>query len=72
VSDGLDPAPLPKGLEIPADDWPQTPVSGRLVGLTLLNRLATLAARFHQNACNSSRPPWRPRRSCAINDGLQV
>ena len=31
VSDVLDPAPLPEGLGIPAEDWYRTPVSVRLV-----------------------------------------
>jgi transposase len=56
VSDVLDPAPLPEGLGIPAEDWPQTPLSVRLVVLTLLQRLETLEARAYQNSSNSSRP----------------
>ena len=50
-------APLPEGLEIPAADWQQTPLSVRLVVLTLLKRLDALEARLHQNSSNSSRPP---------------
>jgi transposase len=57
VSDGLDPASLPEGLEIPAEDWRQTPLSVRLVILTLLKRLDTLEARLHQNSSNPGRPP---------------
>ena len=33
MSDLLDPAPLPEGLGIPAEDWQQTPLSVRLVVL---------------------------------------
>jgi transposase len=57
VSNGLDPAPLPEGLGVPAEDWHQTSVSVRLVMLTLLKRLATLEAQLYQNSSNSSRPP---------------
>jgi transposase len=57
VSDGLDPAPMPEGLGIPVEEWHQTPVSVRLVVLTLLKRLTTLEARLNQNSSNSSRPP---------------
>jgi transposase len=57
VSDRLDPAPLPEGLEIPAEDWHQTPLSVRLVVRTLLQRLEALEARLHQDSSNSSRPP---------------
>ena len=56
MSDVLDPAPLPEGLGIPAEDWPQTLLSVRLVVLTLLQRLETLEARAYQNSSNSSRP----------------
>jgi len=57
VSDGLDPTPLPEGLDIHTDDWHQTPGSVRLVVLTLLKRLETFEARLNQNSSNSSRPP---------------
>jgi transposase len=57
VSDGLDPTPLPEGLGIPPEDWPQTSVSVRLVMRTLLKRLEALEARLTQNSSNSSRPP---------------
>lgn len=57
MSDLLDPAPLPAGLGIPAEDWQQTPLSVRLAVLTLLKRLDALAARLHQDSSNSSRPP---------------
>jgi transposase len=57
VSTTLDPVPLPEGLEISAEDWQQTPLSVRLVVLTLLKRLEALEARLHQNSSNSSRPP---------------
>jgi hypothetical protein len=57
VSHALDPTPLPEGLGIPADDGHQTPGSVRLVLLTLLKRLATLPARWHQHASHASRPP---------------
>jgi transposase len=57
VSDVLDPAPAPEGLGIPVEEWHRTPLSVRLVVLTLLKRLATLEVRGHQNSSNSSRPP---------------
>jgi transposase len=57
VSDVPDPMSLPEGLDIPAEDWQQTPLSVRLVVLTLLKRLEALEARVHQNSSNSSRPP---------------
>jgi transposase len=57
VSDRLDPAPLPEGLDIPAEEWQQTPLSVRLVVRTLLQRLEALEARLHQDSSNSSRPP---------------
>jgi Family of unknown function (DUF6444) len=57
VSDMLDPAPLPEGLGIPAEEWQQTPRSVRLVVRTLLKRLDALEARLHQDSSNSSRPP---------------
>ena len=57
MSDVLDPAPLPEGLGIPAEEWHQTPLSVRLVVLTLLKRVEALEARLHQNSSNSSRPP---------------
>ena len=57
MSDWRDPAPLPEGLDIPAEDWQQTPRSVRLVMLTLLQRLEALEARLHQDSSNSSRPP---------------
>ena len=57
MSDVLDPAPLPAGFDIPAADWQQTPLSVRLVVLTLLKRLEALEARLHQDSSNSSRPP---------------
>jgi Family of unknown function (DUF6444)/Transposase IS66 family len=57
VSAGLDPAPLPEGLGISAEDWQPPPPSVRLVVRTLLKRLEALAARGHQHSANSSRPP---------------
>jgi transposase len=57
VSDRLDTAPLPDGLDIAAADWQQTPLHVRRVMLTLLARLEALEARLHQNSSNSSRPP---------------
>src|SRR4029453_5122222 len=48
---------MPEGLGIPVEEWHQTPVSVRLVVLTLLKRLTTLEARLNQNSSNSSRPP---------------
>jgi transposase len=57
VSDRHDPAPLPEGLDLPAADWQQTPLSVRLLVLALLKRLETLEARLHQTSSNSSRPP---------------
>ena len=57
MSDVLDPAPLPEGCGIPAADWQQTPLSVRLVVLSLLKRLEALEARLHQDSSHSSRPP---------------
>lgn len=57
MSDVRDPVPLPEGLDIPAADWQQTPVSVCLVVRTLLTRLEALEARLHQDSSNSSRPP---------------
>jgi transposase len=57
VSDVLDPAPLPEELDIPAEDWRQTPLSVRLAIRTLLKRLEAFEARLNQNSSNSSRPP---------------
>ena len=57
MSDRRDPVPLPAGLDIPAEDWQQTPLSVRLVVCTLLQRLDALEARLHQDSSNSSRPP---------------
>jgi transposase len=57
VSDVHEPAALPEGLGIPAEDWQQTPQSVRLVVLTLLQRLEALETRLNQNSSNSSRPP---------------
>jgi len=53
----LDPAPLPDGLGIPAEDWHQTPTSVRHHFLSLLKRVETLEARFNQDSSNSSRLP---------------
>ena len=53
----LDPAPLPDGLGIPAQDWHQTPTSVRHHLLSLLKRVETLEARFNQDSSNSSRLP---------------
>ena len=57
MSDLLDPVPVPEDLGIPAEDWQQTPLSVRLVALTLLKRLEALGSRLRQNSSNSSRPP---------------
>jgi transposase len=57
VSDVLDPMSPPEGLGLPVEDWHQTPLSVRLVVLTLLKRLEALEAQLHQNSSNSSRPP---------------
>ena len=53
----LEPAPLPDGRGIPAEDWHQTPTSVRHHFLSLLKRVETLEARFNQDSSNSSRPP---------------
>jgi hypothetical protein len=53
----LDPVPLPDGLGIPSEDWHQPPTSVRHHCLSLLKRVETLAARFHQDSSNSRRPP---------------
>ena len=53
----LDPAPLPDGLGISAEDWQQTPTNVRHHFLSLLKRVETLEARFNQDSSNSSRPP---------------
>lgn len=42
-------------ITIPTEDWHQTPLSVRLVLLTLLKRLEVLEARLTQNSSNSSR-----------------
>jgi hypothetical protein len=57
VSDPDDPALLPEGLDLPAAEWQQTPLSTRLLVLTLLKRLEAFATRRHQNSSHSSRPP---------------
>jgi transposase len=57
VSDVLDPTPLPEGLGILAEDWPQTPRNVRHVVLTLRKRLEALETRLKQDSSNSSRPP---------------
>jgi len=57
VSDGLDPAPLPEGLGIAAEDWQQTPTSVRYQFLSLLKRVEALEARLNRDSSNSSRPP---------------
>ena len=56
MSNRLDPAPLPDGLDIPVADWQQTPLSVRRVMRILLTRLDALEARLHQDSSNSSRP----------------
>ena len=53
----LDPVPLPEGLDIPVADWQQPSTSVRSQVLSLLQRVATLDARFNQDSSNSSRPP---------------
>jgi hypothetical protein len=57
VSDRLDTAPLPDGLDIAAADWQQAPLRVRRVMCTVLARLNALEARLHQDLYNSSRPP---------------
>ena len=57
MSDVLDPAPLPEGLSILAEDWHQTSLNVRLVVLTLLKRLEALETRLKQDSSNSSCPP---------------
>jgi hypothetical protein len=64
VSERLDPAPLPDGLGISAEDWQQTPLSVRLVVLTLLKRLEALASRLHQD---SSKLQSAPINGCSLN-----
>ena len=53
----LIPHPCQRNWVYQLEDWHQTPVSVRLVVLTLLTRLDTLEARLNQNSSNSSRPP---------------
>jgi transposase len=53
----LDPAPLPAGLGIPAEDWHQTPTSVRQQFLALLKQIDALKTRLRQDSSNSSRPP---------------
>ena len=53
----LDPVPLPDGLDIPVEDWQQTPRSVRHQVLSLLKRVDALEARCNQDSSNSSRPP---------------
>jgi transposase len=57
VSDVLDPAPFPEGVDIPAEDWQRTPLSMRVFVRTLLKRVAALETRLRQDSSNSSRPP---------------
>lgn len=57
MSDVFDPAPLPEGLGILAEEWQQTPLSIRLEVLALLKRLEALEIRLMQDSSNSSRPP---------------
>jgi Family of unknown function (DUF6444) len=57
VSDRLDPAPLPEGLDIPAADWQQTPMSVRPLVRALLKRLEVIESRLNRDSSNSSRPP---------------
>jgi len=57
VSDGLDPAPLPEGLGLAAEDWQQTPTSVQQQFLSLLKRIEALEARVNRDSSNSSRPP---------------
>jgi transposase len=57
VSDELDPAPLPEGLGISMQDWPQTLTSVRPQFLFLLKRVDALDARLQRDSSNSSRPP---------------
>lgn len=52
-----DSIPLPEGLGISAEDWHQPPTSVRCQLFSLLKRVEPLAARFHQDSSNSSRPP---------------
>jgi hypothetical protein len=61
VSDPHDPALLPDGLDLPAAEWQQSPLSMRLLVLTLRKRMETLETRLHQNSANSSRPPSTAR-----------
>ena len=53
----LDPVPLPEGLDIPVEDWQQTPTSVRHQLLALLKRVDALETRFNQDSSNSNRPP---------------
>lgn len=57
MSDVLDPAPVPEGCDIPAEDWQRTPLSMRVFVRTLLKRLEALETRLRQDSSNSSRPP---------------
>jgi transposase len=53
----MDPALLPDGLDLPAAEWQQRPLSMRLLVLTLLKRVETLETRLNQNSSHASRPP---------------
>ena len=57
MRDGLDPAPLPEGLGLAAEDWQQTPTSVQQQFLCLLKRIEALEARVNRDSSNASRPP---------------
>jgi hypothetical protein len=49
VSDRLAPTSLPEGLDIPAEDWQQTPLSVRLVRIPVIPATQSSAKRLMAN-----------------------
>lgn len=48
---------LPRGVDIPASDWQQTPASVQTVVQTFVQRVEALEARLQQDSTTSHRPP---------------